>query len=261
MCIIDPLNPQYTPFKLDSHLTDAQTQEERIRYLGIQEIDRKLMYLASQVAPCIGKQSVIFCLDAYFQALTHLSTFIQYLQHYGVSTINIQFTQASVPATYTCEETKIAENLYFSDEVRRVKEAGALLEAAKTCSHAGDYYSAINLLVALKDTPITDKWLETGVYLHLALCYRLIEKSIQSEFYYNLCVTSGNFRQKNNALYALSMIYLRHHTSKHLDISRGTQYLQQAYQLLLKEPDSERIQVDRVFNRNALALVLLKKGI
>ena len=199
-------------------------------------------------------------MDAYFQELTHLSTFIQYLQLYGLSTINIRFTQASIPATYTCEATKIAEKLYFSDEVTRVKEAGALLETARTCSHAGDYYSAINLLVALKDAPITDKWLETEVYLHLALCYRLIEKSIQSEFYYNLCVTSGNFRQKNSALYALSMIYLRHHTSKHLDTSRGTQYLKKAYQLLLKEPDSERIQVDRVFNRNALALVLFKKG-
>ena len=39
MCIIDPLNPPYTPFKLGSHLTDAQTKEEQIRYVGIQEID------------------------------------------------------------------------------------------------------------------------------------------------------------------------------------------------------------------------------
>jgi len=56
------------------------------------------------------------------------------------------------------------------------------------------------------------------------------------------------------------MIYLRDHSRKHLDIQTAAEYLENSYQSLLKAPDNDKIAVDRVFNRNAFALVLYKRG-
>jgi len=263
LCLIDPLNPKYTPFKEASHLTDAQTKQEQIRYLNVLEIDRKLVFIAKILTAHMKKQtlnSLTFVIHPHYQGLTHLSKFIKYLQAYSFPHLSIQFSQEAKSAVYSCEESKAVEELYFADEIRKTRKAEALLEAAKNCSNAGDYYSAIHLLVALKDLSITDKWLETEIYLHLALCYRLTEEIIHAEFYYNLCLKSVDFCQRNSAFYALGMIYLRHHAPKYLETSRGAQYLEEAYQLLLKEPEDERIRVDRVFNRNGLALAKFRAG-
>jgi len=187
--LIDPLNPIYKPYKLISHLTDAQKKEGQVRFLGMPEIDKKLMHLARGLVPHI-QQPIRFILSPHFKEVNRLFPFIRYLQMQANDpiAIDLQVAQGEQPTVASYEENRIAKELYFSDESTKKQKAKLLLEYAKECSNAGDYYSAINFLDSVKELELTDKLLEIAIYEHLALCYRLIGNPLRSEFYYKVCL-------------------------------------------------------------------------
>lgn len=267
MCLLDPLNKKHWQYKTDSHLTDAQIQQHPDelgaldqRHLGLLEVKRKLMYIAHRLIPYLQDKKLVFKASANCQSIPQLLLFIHYLQLQGKVKVSIEFGQIDTMPVYTCKATQEITKLYFTDQETRKQHASTLLQTAKDCILAEDYYSALNLLNALKDISFKTKEFEIEVYIQLATYYQIIGTTEQAEFYWKLCLESGNLMQRNTASYGLSMLYLRHHPKKWLNIEKGGDYLEAIYPELFKKPDSKKFQAKRIFNRNGYALVLFKQG-
>ncbi|WP_181440296.1 tetratricopeptide repeat protein [Curtobacterium sp. MCLR17_042] len=62
------------------------------------------------------------------------------------------------------------------------------------------------------------------------------------------------------ARYSLSMLAARHHPQALRDHGLAKRHLEQAWERLKLEPESEQVLYERVFNRNGLALLLFREG-
>lgn len=260
MRLIAPFNKSYHIYKNESCLTNAQTKEDQIRFLSSIEIKNKLMHIARKAAPHIT-QTILFTISPHYKNAHHLIYFIKCLFLQSKERINTQIRVGTTGNKILAEvETEKAEALYFSEESQRMNNAGIMINYAKECANAGDYFSAINLLDSIKDLTHNDWKTALSIFDLLGMYHRLIGNSVQSEYFYQHCLKIGDDRQTTGVKYGLSMIYLRHHPKKEQDVEKAKNYLEEAYKTLLSEPLNDKIAVDRVFNRNGYALVQYRKG-
>ena len=203
MCLLDPLNKKYWNYKVSSHLTDTQIQQAKDklgaldeRHLGLLEVKRKLMYIAHRLKPYLKDKKLVFKAPTNCLYLPQLLVFIECLQLQTQAKVSIEFGQITTTPVYTCKAHEDFTKLYFADQQTRKEYAPSILQAAKDCLLAEDYYSALNLLTALKDLDFAQKGFEIEVYIQLATCYQLVGPTEQAEFYLKLCLERGDLMQK-----------------------------------------------------------------
>lgn|GEM_PF-4336342 len=259
---INPLKKEYKIFKKESHLTDGQTKEYQLRFLGNREIDKKLMHIARKLRGKLLGKEVRFLFSCHFKPSDKFLQFINYMELFSDSTttINMSYQNRFLKPAFEENEIRRIENLYFASEMVRIQNAELIFEASRDCSNAEDYQSAINLLISIRDLDL-EKALNLDIISHLAICHRAAGEFMQSTFYNQIALEKGNLNQRVRAHYSLAMLNIRHYPLKFRNLEKGGQYLQDIYQELLSENYStEKKEFDLVFNRNGYALVEYRNG-
>ena len=254
--LIDPRNKEYKAYRKESHLTDAQDQENQLRFLTGHETERKLRNLARKVVAHLEKEQLVFNLEPRFELSDKLLFFIQQLNLFLPGIARIEF---KIPASRVLA-LSAEEELFFSSTSIKVERAEEIINIASDCMYAGDYWTAINFLLAIRDLPLP-QYTTTEIFEKLAFCHRVMGDIFEATFYNEAALRSGNFKQRNRARYSLAMLNLKNYPMQFKRIELAEKYLQEAYaEMEITEYDPQKKEVDLIFNRNGYALVLYRKG-
>lgn len=120
-----------------------------------------------------------------------------------------------------------------------------------------DYRTALNILNTFKDLDCK----KTDFYYFKGLCHNYFGQTDLSQINFERIYQLGTTGGKVNACYVLSMLYLRLHPVDRQNLQKAETYLEEAYQLLQGQPQTENIIFQRVFNRNGYALCLYRRGL
>lgn len=250
--LIDPLNKNYRKYQENSHLTDQQGVHEKIRYLGLQEIHRKIERLALFLTSKIDDKK----LDLYIYSPSSLTTeflhFLNTIKSFDFY-ISINFQQHNLlPSLNHSTSTANAElkktPFYTVDDIR-------------TIINSGDYYSAIELLNKL-NTADKDTLFKCEIEALLGACNEFLGRTFNAEKHWRFAFEFGNLDHRYRASYSLAMLYIRHHPKTHQNVELGMKFLDDAYQELeLSTEFSEfELTIRKTFNRNGYALALFRLG-
>lgn len=259
---LDPFNQKSGDFKAASHLTDAQTKDEQIRYLGNLESTSKMIHLAYALGNVLKKEQIIFKLSPYFEIHPLFDLFLKHLTKQSECAIYMHYTKDEGEAYRMNDISSRIETLFYSSESKKINNGAFMFDAALTCINAGDYYSAIKLLDSIRGLPHEDGYFENEILCHLAIAHGAIGELKQAVFYWNQVFKSENKNHKNRSSYALGLMYLRHLPKQFQDLELGEEYINAWYQKLVEDQTSDRTrnQIDQVFNRNGYALAAFKRG-
>lgn len=259
---LDPFNTEFNSFKQESHLTDAQTKDEQIRYLGSVESQSKMSHLAYALGKILSDEQIIFKISPYFEEHKLLNLFIKYLKQQTNCTILYSFESNEGEPYIQCETTQKLEEIFYASEAKKIENGPEIFDAALTCINAGDYYSAINLLQSIRDLDHGDDYFKTDILCHLAIAHGAIGELKTAVFYWNYVFKNESLNFKNRSSYALGLMYLRHLPKQFQDQELGAKYLNDMFDLLnaAEVTDETRRELDLVFNRNGYALAAFKQG-
>lgn len=259
---LQPFTEKYKTFKEESHLTDSQTKEEQIRYLGNVEASNKMIHLAYALKDKLKGEQIVFKTSPYFKAHELFNLFLKYLKLQANCEILFSLETDEGPEFSVCETTDKLEFLCHASETQRVENGKFIFDSALTCINAGDYFSAINLLLSIRSIDLDDPYFETDILCHLAICHGAIGELKESIFYWTYVNKSEHAVHRNRASYALGLMYLRHLPKQFQDLNLGEKYLQDNYKELIENGNADPIrdQIDKVFNRNGYALAEFKRG-
>lgn len=253
---LNPTSQKYKMYRQHSHLTDAQSREDQLRFLGNSEVDRKLLHLARTIVQTVDGQKIVFAIEPNFHLHEKLLFFINNLNIYSSQIAEIIFE----PKHHKVQQMSSVETLYFSSPKQRAENAEKIINIAKDCIHAANYWTAINFLLSIRDLDLPPA-INAEVMEQLALSYRAVDAIFEAKFYNEALIRVGNLNQRKKARYSLAMLHTRNFPNKFKSLDIAADYLNVAYKELSEaEYDEATKGVDMVFNRNGYALVLFRKG-
>ena len=259
---LNPFDEEIRAFKKESHLTDSQSKEEQIRYLGNLECDRKIIHLAYSLRDKLENKQVIFRISPHFEAHQLFNLFVKYLKQQANCDVLFSFEKKEGDHYSVCETSDRLEQLVYSSEIKRIENAQFIFDSAMTSINAGDYFSAINLLRSISGLKHEDIYFETDILCQLAICHGAIGELKTAIFYWTYVLKHDNLNHRKRASYALGLMYLRHLPKQFQDLELGETYLNTIYEVLLADQtlDPTSSDIAKVFNRNGYALAAFKRG-
>ena len=246
--ILFPFERKFSLYRSNSNYTFSVSLNEQIRYQLKDNIEKSFQKLFSLIFKNvktinflgIGTDGEKFLVDI-------LSNIIS---------INYAIDKAQ-KLNYYPEELKIV-SLINKGNIESL-EAKLIAEKAHYLSYIGDHWSSISILEKLKISKSSNVGWEREYEL-IGLSSTALGNTKKSEELYTKCIESKKISDINKIriLYALSMLYLRHHNETKHDLSKGEFCLNYAFNLL-KDKTGDFFEFNKVFNRNGYALCLYKR--
>lgn len=260
--LLNPFHEKFSAYRKQSHLTDSQTKEEQIRYLGKLECERKITRLAYLMRPYLKETQIIFRLSPYFEPHPLFTLFVKYLKQHSGCPILYAFEDNEGEHFSMGATADRLEKLIYSSDSKRLDEAQFIYESARTCVNSDDYYSAITILKSIAQLPHASADFKYDIWCELAIAHGAVGELKKALFYWNQIKKSENLIHKNRASYALGLYYTRHLPNEFQDVEMAEKHLQEGYRALEAQSNTSRedYTLDKVFNRSGMALATFKKG-
>lgn len=256
--VIYPLKYSNTTLVDETSLTDAAEFKDQIRFSTKDRIERSYV----SIKDCIFKEIEHLKINLYHSE--HLDTasraFFEILGRSREAEVIFHIAEKEdvgslLEYTLTEEEEKI-ERLLISEDLSE-NEYEYLLTVMEKYLNCGDSWTTeyiLNRLEKHKPTPF--------IYNMKGLIYTLLDRPVESEYYYQLWRKVGEDIDIARANYSIAMLYLRHHLPQLKSKELGEKYLEEAYQILQRIDNipSSKLEFEKVFNRNGYALYLFNIG-
>jgi len=228
-------------------LSDKQSPGSQLRFYTKERVTRGWRYLGQELGKAIGQADLIITGNVheadqeFFAEISRGGVRILWHAEHG--------TGNSVLA----EEDRRFNEVLFALE-SRTATLGQLQGELERLLACGDSWTALDLSRSIESQGIA---IDASLASSMALAYGLQGWNDDSERLFRKWEDAGTL-DAARARYSLAMLYARHHDSQRRSQEIAEEYLQSAYSLLNRLPESAAVNYEKVFNRNGYALLLFR---
>lgn len=235
-------------------LTDRIDPENQIRFFLSDRTLRKVAELARKIADT-GISN--FSVELQHSEGILLQQLIRSLDRMQIKITLVPCGTLKFTASLTGNEQQLLAEILkgphgseerLTDDIRKIINCGDVFTAEHLLEHALRYFSDFearhaNIIGTIKNC---------------------VNKPIEAEYYYLRFKENPQPLALVQAHYPLSMLYLRHHKQNKINLEKGKQLLEEAFQYILdgglNSLDEEERNFYTVFNRNGYGLVMFREG-